>query len=45
MIHAGEFQEGEGLRQIIDARGGSKETFQMLMLEHLDNLAKASSQA
>ena len=38
-------KKGEGLRQIIDACGGSKEAFQMLMLEHLDNLAQASAQA
>ena len=38
-------KKGEGLKQIIDACGGSKEAFQMLMLEHLDNLAEASSRA
>ncbi|MFO0906220.1 MAG: SPFH domain-containing protein [Pirellulales bacterium] len=38
-------KKGEGLKQIIEACGGSKEAFQMLMLEHLDNLAEASSRA
>ena len=36
-------KKGEGLRQIVAACGGSKDAFQMLMLEHLDNLAEASS--
>ncbi len=38
-------KKGEGLKQIVEACGGSKEAFQMLMLEHLDNLAEASSRA
>jgi flotillin len=38
-------KKGEGLERIVNACGGSKEAFQMLMLEHLDNLAAASSQA
>ncbi len=38
-------KKGDGLRQIIDACGGAKQAFQMLMLEHLDNLAEASSKA
>ncbi len=38
-------KKGDGLRQIVEACGGSKEAFQMLMLEHLDNLAEASSKA
>jgi flotillin len=38
-------KKGDGLRRIIDACGGSKEAFQILMLEHLDNLAEASSRA
>jgi len=38
-------KKGEGLQRIIDACGGSKEAFQMLMLEHLDNLAEASARA
>ena len=38
-------KKGDGLRQIVEACGGSKQAFQMLMLEHLDNLAEASSKA
>jgi flotillin len=38
-------KKGEGLKQIVEACGGSSEAFQMLMLEHLDNLAEASSRA
>ena len=38
-------KKGEGLQTIIDACGGSDEAFKILMLEHLDNLAEASSQA
>jgi flotillin len=38
-------KKGQGLQQIVTACGGSKEAFQMLMLEHLDNLADASSRA
>jgi flotillin len=38
-------RKGEGLKQIVEACGGSNEAFRMLMLEHLDNLAEASSRA
>jgi flotillin len=38
-------KKGEGLKQIVEACGGSTQAFQMLMLEHLDNLAEASSRA
>jgi flotillin len=38
-------KKGEGLQRIVEACGGSKEAFQMLMLEHLDKLAEASAQA
>ena len=38
-------KKGEGLRQIVDACGGANSAFQMLMLEHLDNLANASARA
>lgn len=38
-------KKGEGLKRIIDACGGSQQAFQMMMLEHLDNLAAASAQA
>ncbi|MGL6196005.1 MAG: flotillin family protein [Thermoguttaceae bacterium] len=36
-------KKGEGLREIISACGGAKEAFQMLMLEHFDNLIEASA--
>lgn len=38
-------KKGQGLREIIQACGGSQEAFQILMLEHLDKLAEASAQA
>ncbi len=38
-------KKGEGFQRIIDACGTSQDAFQMLMLEHLDNLANASAQA
>ncbi len=38
-------KKGEGLRVIVEACGGGKEAFQMLMLEHLDSLAEASAKA
>jgi flotillin len=38
-------KKGDGLKQIVEACGGSTQAFQMLMLEHLDNLAEASSRA
>jgi flotillin len=38
-------KKGEGLREIISACGGAKEAFQMMLLEHLDNLAEASAEA
>ena len=38
-------KKGEGLKQIVDACGGAKEAFQLMMLEHLDNLAESSAQA
>lgn len=38
-------KKAEGLKQIVQACGSSKEAFQLLMLEHLDNLAEASSRA
>ena len=38
-------KKGEGLKQIIEACGGAKEAFQMLMLEHLDKLAESSAKA
>ena len=38
-------KKGEGLRQIIDACGGSQQAFQLLMLEHFDHLVEASAKA
>jgi len=38
-------KKGEGLRKIIEACGGSQEAFQLLMLEHFDNLVEASARA
>jgi flotillin len=38
-------KKGEGLQRIIDACGGAKEAFQLLMLEHFDNLVDASARA
>ncbi len=38
-------KKGDGLKQIVAACGGSKEAFQMLLLEHLDSLAEASAKA
>jgi len=38
-------KKGEGLQRIVEACGGSHDAFQLLMLEHLDNLAEASAKA
>lgn len=38
-------KKGEGLREIIAACGGAQQAFQMLMLEHLDDLTRASAAA
>jgi flotillin len=38
-------KKGDGLRRIIEACGGAQEAFQLLMLEHLDSLAKTAAQA
>jgi len=38
-------KKGEGLRAIIEACGGAKEAFQLLMLDHFDELIAASAQA
>ena len=38
-------KKGEGLKTIIEACGGSQEAFQMMMLEHFDNLIEASAKA
>ena len=38
-------KKGEGLKQIVEACGGAKEAFQLMMLEHLEHLAEASAKA
>jgi flotillin len=38
-------KKGEGFREIISACGGANEAFQLLMLEHFDNLVDASARA
>ncbi|MEQ8848410.1 SPFH domain-containing protein [Botrimarina sp.] len=38
-------KKGEGLKQIVAACGGAREAFQLMMLEHLDNLAETSAKA
>src|SRR5438132_1564127 len=38
-------KKGQGLKQIIDACGGAPQAFQLLMLEHLDNLAQTAATA
>jgi flotillin len=38
-------KKGEGLKTIIEACGGAQQAFQLLMLEHLDNLAESSAKA
>jgi len=38
-------KKGDGLKQIVAACGGAKEAFQLMMLEHMDNLADASAKA
>ena len=38
-------KKGQGLKLIVEACGGSDEAFQMLMLEHFDNLVDASAKA
>lgn len=38
-------KKGEGLHEIVEACGGAKEAFQMLMLDHFDELVSASAKA
>lgn len=38
-------KKGEGLQRIVEACGGPNQAFQMLMLEHLDNLADSAAKA
>ena len=38
-------KKGQGLREIVQSCGGSREAFQLLMLEHLDHLAETAASA
>ncbi len=38
-------KKGDGLQRIIEACGGAQQAFQLLMLEHLDNLAQTAAKA
>jgi flotillin len=38
-------KKGEGLKRIVDSCGGAQEAFQMLMLEHIEELAKTAATA
>ncbi len=38
-------KKAEGLKLLVDSCGGSREAFQLLMLEHLDHLTDASAKA
>ncbi len=38
-------KKGEGLKRIIESCGGSQAAFQMMMLEHIDELSKTAAQA
>ena len=38
-------KKGDGLQRIIDACGGAQQAFQMMMLEHFDELVDASARA
>ncbi len=38
-------KKGDGLERIVQACGGSKEAFQLMMLEHFDDLVDASARA
>ncbi|MGE0440632.1 MAG: flotillin family protein [Gemmatimonadales bacterium] len=38
-------KKAEAMREIVDACGGAKEAFQLLMLEHLDTIAETSAKA
>ncbi len=38
-------KKGDGLQRIVEACGGAQQAFQMLMLEHFDNLVDASAKA
>ena len=38
-------KKAQGMKQIVEAAGGAKEAFQLMMLEHLDTLAETSAKA
>jgi flotillin len=38
-------KKGDGLKRIIEACGGPQQAFQLMMLEHFDNLVEASAKA
>lgn len=38
-------KKAEGMRQLVEAAGGAKEAYQLLMLEHLDTLAETAATA
>jgi flotillin len=38
-------RKGEGLREIVQAAGGAREAFQLLMLEHMEHLADSAAKA
>ena len=38
-------KKGDGLRRIVESCGGAQQAFQMLMLEHLENLAQTAATA
>jgi len=38
-------KKGEGLKKIVEACGGAREAYQMLLLEHLDTLAQTTATA
>ncbi len=38
-------KKGQGMREIIESCGGSKEAFQMLMLEHIDHISETAASA
>ncbi len=38
-------KKGEGLKRIVESCGGAQQAFQMLMLEHIEELSKTAAQA
>src|SRR5262245_14803346 len=38
-------KKAEGMRMLVEAAGGAKEAFQLMMLEHVDKLAETSAKA